>query len=359
MKVNIFTPPKFDKNDLDIEYLNSITKKNWIYSSNGRASIYHILKSIEVDKVLIPVYICHTVLIPLKKLHVTPVFYDIDLEDLNPSLESIKILSQKYDIKVILVASMYGNPANLVEIEKYCKESNIFMIDDAAQSFGAKLDDRYVGTFGDAGFFSFSPGKPTAGHMGSFFWSEKDINIVRSNHFLVHYFRWFDFYINRYKIYTRYSIIYKKSVNLVSRVLLKFVNINNDTICKFEKKILGGVLSDHLNGKFDFRDMFTKQFVNKFKKSKNFRILQNIRGVANNHKFVIIFFDSNQAQFFIKFMRENSIYSSNGYKLLSDNLDELPNAKIIDKCVVELPIENDEEKMNYIFDKVEEFENNN
>ncbi len=359
MKVNIFTPPKFDRSDLDIESLNNITKKNWMYTSNGRASIYHILKSIAVDKVLIHVYICHTVLIPLKKLNIAPIFYDIDLEDLNPSVESIKILSKKYDIKAILVASMYGNPANLVKIEKYCKENSIHMIDDAAQSFGAKLEGRYLGTFGDAGFFSFSPGKPTAGHMGSFFWSEKNIKITRTNHFFAHYLRWLDFYINRYKIYTSYNVIYKKIVNLVSRVLLKFINIDSDNICEFEKKILGGVLSDNLNEKFCFRDVFIKQFVNKFEKSKNFRVLKNIRGIANNHKFVIVFFDSNKAQFFIKFMRDNSIYSSNGYRLLSEDLEDLPNARVINKCVVEIPIENDEEKMNYIFNKVEEFENNN
>jgi len=122
---------------------------------------------------------------------------------------------------------------------------------------------------------------------------------------------------------------------------------------------LGGILSDNLNGKFDFRDIFTKQFINKFEKSKNFRVLKNIRGIANNHKFVIVFFDNNKAQLFIKFMRENSIYSSNGYRLLSEDLEDLPNARVIDKCVVEMPIENDEEKMNYIFNKVEEFENNN
>lgn len=357
MKIDIFTPPKFDKSNLNIEYLNHITRKNWIYGSNGRTSIYHILKLLGVDKVLIPVYICPTALFPLKQLDITPIFYDIDVKDLNPSLKSIKKLSQMHDVKAVLVASMYGNPANLVEIEQYCENNNIFMIDDAAQSFGAKLNDKYIGTFGDAGFFSFSPGKPTAGHMGSFFWSKEKIRIQRTNHCFTHYLKWLDFYINRYKSYSNYNVVYKKSINFVSRVLLKFIDIKNDFICTFEEQILGGILADNLNGKFDFRATFVKQFIKKFEKSKKFRVLKNIRGIANNHKFVIIFFDGNQAQSFICFMEKNGVYSSNGYRLLSDDLDMLPNAKTIDRCVVELPIEKDEEKMKYIFNKVEEFEN--
>ncbi|CUU67979.1 hypothetical protein FFA43_00295 [Campylobacter hyointestinalis subsp. hyointestinalis] len=357
MKISIFIPPKFSKKALDIKYLNKLTDKNWIYTSNGRASIYHILKSIDADKILVPVYICETVLLPIKKLGISVSFYDIDIEDLNPSLESIKKLSKQYSIKVILVASMYGNPANLIEIEKYCKENNIYMIDDGAQSFGAKLDDRFIGTFGDAGFFSFSPGKPTAGHMGSFFWSKDNIDIIRTRHFLTHYFKWLDFYINRYSIYKKYNVILRKCINLVSRVLFKFININNDAICNFEKNILGGILFSILNNEFGFRDKYSRDFIEKFKFSKKFRIIKNIRGLASNHKLVMVFFESNKVDIFIKFMLKSNIYSSNGYKLLCDDLQDLPNAKIINKCVVELPIEDDEEKMKFIFDKVAEFEN--
>ena len=138
--IKIFTPPKFEKQPLNIEKLNFLTNKNWIYSSSGRSSIYHILKDKHIDKILIPIYICDTVLKPLKKLNIKPIFYDLDIVDLNPSLDSIKKLAIKYEVKGVLVASMYGNPANLLEIENYCKENNIFMIDDSAQSFGAKLD---------------------------------------------------------------------------------------------------------------------------------------------------------------------------------------------------------------------------
>ncbi len=72
MQIKIFTPPKFQKRELDIEHLNSITNKEWNYAVSGRASMYHILKSLDIDKILIPVYICQTVLEPLDRLNIEP-----------------------------------------------------------------------------------------------------------------------------------------------------------------------------------------------------------------------------------------------------------------------------------------------
>jgi dTDP-4-amino-4,6-dideoxygalactose transaminase len=294
-------------------------------------------------------------LIPIKKLGIEPIFYDIELDDLNPSLDSIKMFTTKYQVEAILVASMYGNPANMIAIERYCKDNNIFLIDDSAQSFGAKLDNRYIGTFGNAGFFSFSTGKPTAGHMGSFFWSEKDIQIKRTKHCFVHYFRWLDFYYNRYKIYDNTSKIVKKVVNLFSRLQLKLIDIIDDDICEFEKEILGGILTNS----FAFREKYYNEFLSLFKKNDYFRVVESKRGTPNRHKFILIFQNRDIANFFLEYMDRYSIYASNGYKLLSDNLKELPNAKEIDGKVVELPIEESQERMEYLFKKVKEFEYKN
>lgn len=357
MKIKIFTPPKFKRRPLNIDHLNKKTDKKWIYASNGRSSIYHILKDLNFIKILVPVYICDTVLEPLKKLNIEPIFYDLDQEDLNPSLESIKILTKKYDVKVVLVASMYGNPANLIEIEKYCKENSIFMLDDSAQSFGAKLNGRYVGTFGDAGFFSFSPGKPTAGHMGSFFWSSNSITIKRKKQCFLHCIRWLNFYFNRYNIYEN-NYLRKKIFSFVDRVANKLFSFWNDDLCAFEKDILGGILEANFTEEYFFRNKYLDEFYIKFKDSKNFRVLQPIRGEANIHKIVLIFKERGMVKNFIDFLNSNSIYASNGYRLL-EHSEDTPNAKYIEHRVVELPIENSRDKMNYLFVKVKEFEDRN
>jgi len=352
MQIKIFTPPKFRNKPLNIEDLNQKTNKEWYYSSSGKASIYHILKAKKIDKILIPVYICNSVLIPLQKLGIKPIFYDIELKDLNPSLDSIQSISKKYQIQAILVASMYGNPANMSAIENYCKENGIFMIDDGAQSFGAELEGRAIGTFGDAGFFSFSAGKPTAGHLGSFFWSRDSIEIVRTKHCFVHYLKWLDFYCNRYRIYDNTPKIIKKIINFFSRIQLKLIDITHDDICTFEKEILGGILGST----FTFRQKYYSQFIAKFQQNNHFRIIHSIRGKANNHKFILLFKKAEVAQKFINDMQQSAIYASNGYTLLSSDLEYLPNAKKIDRCVVELPIEENQKRMEYLFKKVEEFE---
>jgi dTDP-4-amino-4,6-dideoxygalactose transaminase len=350
MKINIFTPPKFDKKDLDIDYLNNRTGKKWIYTSNGRSAIYHILSSLNIDKILIPIYICESVVIPIKELEIEPIFYDLDIKDLNPLLDSIKELSKKYNIKAVLVASMYGNPANMIEIEQYCKQNDIFMIDDGAQSFGAKLDNRYIGTFGDAGFFSFSAGKPTAGHMGSFFWSSKYIKIRRRNHFLTHYLKWTIFYINRVRNY------HIKVLSYINIFLDKVFDLKYDNICSFEKPILGGILYANLNNIYSFREKYYIEFTDRFKKNRYFSVVNPLRGIPNHHKLILLFIDKKIAFKFINYMLENNIYASNGYKLLSQDLKYTPNAKSIQNRVVELPIEDDKDKMRYLFKKVEEFE---
>jgi len=352
MQIKIFTPPKFSKKSLNIDALNQKTNREWYYSSSGKASIYHILKELNITKILIPIYICDSVLVPLRKLNIEPIFYDIESEDLNASLDSIKSLATKYRIDTLLVASMYGNPADMIAIEQYCKEQGIFLIDDSAQSFGSELENRDIGTFGDAGFFSFSTGKPTAGHLGSFFWSNQEVEIKRTKHCLIHYFRWLDFYYNRYKIYDKTSKIVVKAINLFSRFQLKLIDIIDDDICKFEEKILGGILSDS----FTFRQIYHNKFIVEFKDNRSFRVIHSIRGKSNNHKFILLFNKAELAQYFIKYMQKNSIYASNGYRLLSSDLEHLPNSKKIDRCVVELPIEDNRERMEYLFKKVRKFE---
>jgi len=354
MKIEIFTPPKFKRKPLNLEKLDYTTGKKWIYASNGKSAIYHILKDLNVDKILIPVYICSSVLVPLRELNIKPIFYDLDIDDLNPSIESIKKLSKKYDVSAVLVASMYGNPANLTEIEQYCKENNLFMVDDAAQSFGAKLNNRYIGTFGNAGFFSFSPGKPTTGHMGSFFWSNNSIVIKREKQCLLHHIKWINFYFNRYKIYES-NFCTKKFLSFVDRVINKLFSFWNDDICEFEKDILGGILESNFSDEYAFRNKYIEEFCMTFKDSKYFRVLYPLRGKANGHKIVLIFQEKSIAKRLIAFLNKNSIYASNGYKLLEYNID-VSNAKLIEHKVVELPIEESREKMDYLFKKVKEFE---
>jgi len=94
-----------------------------------------------------------------------PLFVDIDPETFNIDPEQIKKALEKYGDKVvgILPVHLYGQPCNMDEIMQIAQEANIFVVEDCAQSFGAKWDGRQTGSFGNAGCFSFFPSKNLGG----------------------------------------------------------------------------------------------------------------------------------------------------------------------------------------------------
>jgi hypothetical protein len=354
--LDIFRPPLFSISTLDLETLRSRTRKDFIYASMGRHALFHLLKSLDIHgPLLLPAYLCESVLESVRRLGIEVVFYDLDLVDLNASLESIDFLARKFNCDAVLVASMYGNPAELTRTERYCAETGLILIDDAAQSFGSALDGRPVGSFGNGGFFSFSPGKPTAGHMGAFLWSEKNISINRTRHDLYHRLAYYDFYFNRLYRYRYRQYKFGRLFSLLRRGMGRVVDVTDDDISDFENEILGGILKTQLNGGFGFRQKWAAEFNSRFAVNNHFRVIHSVRGDARPHKLVALCNDANTAEAMIKVLDERGIFALNGYGPLTDDFQYLPNLERINGCVVELPIEDDETKMNYLFDALTGF----
>ena len=118
----------------------------------------------ELDEVILPSYVCKEVLEAVVRVGAKPIFADI-ASDLHMTVESIRAaITPK--TKCVIVAHLFGKAAPIDEIEKFLEGMNIYLIDDAAQSFGAKLRGRLLGTFGDCGIVSCGPGKALAGSGG-------------------------------------------------------------------------------------------------------------------------------------------------------------------------------------------------
>ena len=87
-------------------------------------------------------------------------FIDCRLETLMPSFDDLKkaVNNYKGEIKklVILLSDIGGiiNP-DIEKISKFCKEKDIILLEDAAHSFGATLNKKFSGTFGNAGVYSY------------------------------------------------------------------------------------------------------------------------------------------------------------------------------------------------------------
>ena len=97
----------------------------------------------------------------IARLGAKPVFVDIDPETftINPSKIEEKITKWT---KAIMPVHLFGHMAEMDPILQIAKKYNLFVIEDAAQSIGAKYKKKKAGSMGDAGCFSFFPSKNLA-----------------------------------------------------------------------------------------------------------------------------------------------------------------------------------------------------
>lgn len=92
----------------------------------------------------------------------TPVFVDIDPETYNLNPAKIRKAITKNTLGILPV-HLYGLAANMKEIIRLAKEHDLFVVEDAAQSFGASFKGKKLGSIGDCGAFSFFPSKNLGG----------------------------------------------------------------------------------------------------------------------------------------------------------------------------------------------------
>ena len=356
MIIKKFKPIKVSSQQLDISKVEELTGVCWQYASCGRDAMYHCLLSLEAEgPILVPSYVCRSILEPLKALKLDYVCYDSDLDNLNTNIEDFEKKIIKYDIKVAMVASMYGNPVDFTEIIAICTRHNVLLIDDAAQSFGATFHGRYVGTFGDAGFFSFSPGKPTSGHLGAYFWTKnKEYKIRRKQQFVLHMLAFLDFYLNRCSDSFISSLGFFKPLSYLKIILFRIFNTTNGDVCKFEKPILEKIM--HANFEEKFRGEAIKAIISDIVGTDGFRIVTHSPAGSKNHKFVLIVDNLNVATKLKQFLREAGIYVGEGYSNLC-KARECSNTAYASERVIELPIEEDILKAKYIGNKIKLFIN--
>jgi dTDP-4-amino-4,6-dideoxygalactose transaminase len=92
-----------------------------------------------------------------------PVFVDVDENTftMDPA-ELEKSLSPR--TRAIIPVHLFGQPADMDPILEFARAHGLYVIEDAAQAHGAEYKDQKAGTMGDAGCFSFYPGK----NLGAF-----------------------------------------------------------------------------------------------------------------------------------------------------------------------------------------------
>ena len=116
----------------------------------------------------------------------TPIFIETNKEDWNMDPKALEKAIEMYpEVKILVIAHLYGVPADMEEIIKTCKKHNILIVEDAAEALGAYCyidgKKKMAGSLGDYNAISFNGNKIVTGSSGGMFLtnSEEDANKVR------------------------------------------------------------------------------------------------------------------------------------------------------------------------------------
>lgn len=162
-----------------------VGRKYGIATNTGSSALHLALRSLDVkegDEVILPSYVCGTVLNPIEYCGATPIFVDINKDDFNISYEETK-KKVNDKTKAIIIPHMFGDTVK--DIEKFQK-MNIPIIEDCALSLGAQHNGKKIGSFGDISIFSFYSTKMIASGFGGMVLTDED-KILEKLKDLTHY----------------------------------------------------------------------------------------------------------------------------------------------------------------------------
>ena len=104
---------------------------------------------------------------PIVYEHGIPVFIDTEYDTWNMDPIALEKAFEIYpDVKVVVVAHLYGTPGKIDEIKAICDKHNAVIIEDAAESLGATYKGKQTGTFGNYNCISFNGNKIITGSSG-------------------------------------------------------------------------------------------------------------------------------------------------------------------------------------------------
>ena len=96
-----------------------------------------------------------------------PVFIDTEYDTWNMDPVALEKAFALYpDVRVVMIAHLYGTPCKIEAIRKVCEKYHAILIEDAAESLGASYKGRQTGTFGTYSAISFNGNKIITGSSG-------------------------------------------------------------------------------------------------------------------------------------------------------------------------------------------------
>ena len=328
---------------------NYIGTKYCVAFNSGTSAGHAALLAININsgEVIVPSFtFISTANWPLM-VNAKPKFVDIEEENFGLSPERVKVEITK-NTKAIIPIHYGGLPCKIVEINRIARNKKITLIEDCAESFGAKIKGVSVGTFGQMSIFSFAPNKIlTTGEGGAICTDSRKIfeklQLIRSHGRKVNenYFK-----TSRLPDYISIGYNWRMSSMTAALGLSQFDKL--DRIIQLRrrharfyvlklKKIKEVTLPDEPKDHLHVYQLFTIQLKNNLIRNELQKFLAS-RGIMTK-----IFFEP--------------IHLSNFYKKSGFGKKSLPNTEKISQTVLSLPIFPGlkSEEIIYICDSIKEF----
>jgi len=332
--LKVLSNKKFSDGEFQIKtekYIEKLIHSNSIkltQSCSSALEVCMILADIKKgDEVIIPSYTFTSTANCVLLRNAKPVFADINKNDLNICIESIKKKINKRT-KAIIIVHYGGIACDMDKLLQLKNKYNLLIIEDAAHAFYGKYKNKYLGTIGDLGAFSFHESKNIlGGQCGALS-------------------------INNLKFLKRANIILDKGTDrsyLINKKFYSWKDVGSEYRApELSAALVYSQLKDikKIQSK---RSLIWNRYYDSFNKinKKKFSILTyNFKIIKNSfHIFCLIFNNIKIRKKFIKYMRERNIFCNfHYYPLHSSTLgkkfskDKLFNTNKIYDGLVRLPI---------------------
>ncbi len=158
---NIFIKKKYDASDFIKKFFKLNEKYKVSFVFKARIGLFHILSFLfknnkTKNKVILSSFTVFDMLNMILLSGFEPIFVDHYKNSSQINLDQLKkTIELNDDIGAVLLTHYNVNNSELLEISNICKEKKIILIEDCAISIASKVDNDYVGKFGDYSIFSF------------------------------------------------------------------------------------------------------------------------------------------------------------------------------------------------------------
>ena len=287
-----------------------------------------------------------------------PIFVEIDPLTLNISYKDIKRRISKRT-KAIYVIHYAGNSCEIEKISKLAKKNKLFLIEDTAHAFLGKYNNKFLGTIGDIGVFSFHETKNIVAGQGGCISINNSSLIKRANSIL-------DKGTDRRKFINDYK---KKIIKSSSKKFYSWVDIGSEyRLSELSSALLYSQMlkANKIQKKRELIwDKFNK-YVDKLNSKDFYLIKPSPKVLSAYHLIVLIFKNKKLSNFFKNKMQKNGIAATFHYVPLHKSKMgknyckyKLPITENIYNRIVRLPLFSDltEGEINKIMKVIKEFQN--